>query len=936
MMCAVLATGAAFGQGVLPFDNGGGSGGGFGFGFSAGPQKQENFYTVTAKASVSTYQAGQSFYIALNGKVADTYHAYWRNPGSVGESVTATLKAPEGFKVEGPYFEPPHRVTGDFSTGYCYEKLTVVWKVTPEANAPQEAEFTAESAAQTCNDMGCNPAETQTATVKLSAGDGAKAADWENEESRVEVLGETPATVTATQTTQAVVLTIKGVDNIQNAYFFSEDNCISPIAEQTLQKTANGYTLTLPRNDNSDPLHPALNEALVGKELAELKGILTFDGKFTTLTVSFSNTAAAAAPAEAKAEDPNMPYYIYGGLLGLLAITALLTFTNIAGAAKPYILIPFYAGSAYVLTMYMDMPMAAAPMGLFITLTCYLAGFWALCHWCNRSSTVKGWILGALGGLLLISSFVYTALPREEKKVWQEWSPELMAQTLKEGKPVYVDFTATWCATCQMNKKVAYTEEVLKKFEDSKVVLMKADKTNPNEAIDAEMRRLGRTQVPVNVLYVPTDATKDTPEQVRYAITTELFGPDYLSEFIDKTMNDVAMETPQEDMGFWKVVAFLFIGGFILNFMPCVFPVIGLKVMSFVEMGGGSRAKVLFHSLAFVLGILLSFLALAVVLMLCFPAGERSWAVWMQNPWVVYGIVLLLLVLGLSMFGLFEIGVGATGAGQSLQNKEGMLGSFFQGVFITIVATPCSAPFLGSAMPLALALPDMQMVLAFCFMGLGLAFPYILLGAFPKLIAFLPRPGAWMESLKKALSFLLFGAAAWILSVYLAMYTGTPLLYCFFGLILICYACWIYGKWCPMYMSTTTRVLGLLAALITLAGGAVLTIPAFGEDTPAAQAAPKAQTEAPVATPAKAEETPAAVEEETADDEEDADEEEATEEETTDEEEVADEETTTEEPSTTEEPTTTEEPATTEETTTTEEPAATEEPATEEPTTVEA
>ena len=602
MMSAALLGSAVFGQDAMPFDMGGSSGG---FGFFGQAAQQQDYYTATGKASVATYKAGESFYIALNGKVADTYHAYWRNPGTVGEPVTATLTAPAGFKVEGPYWEVPHRVQGDFSVSYSYEAPIAVWKVTPEATAPQQADFTIVSSAQTCNDNGCNPAESRTVTVNLAAGDGAANADWAAEETKVETLGDTPVTVTATQTVDTVTLTISGVEKIDNAYFFSEDNCVDPAVEQQLTKTETGYTLDLPRNKNEDPMHPVLNEQLVGKELQELKGILTYDGKHTGVSLNLNATATtatatAAAPQKSLKEQPQL---LYGVLMLVLACAAFLTFSKVGGEKKPYLLIPFYAGSAWLLSEYMGMSMAAAPMGLFITLTCFFAGFWAISHWCSCGNSLKGKFIGGICGLLLISSFAYTAWPRAEESIWKQWSPEQMAQTLAEGKPVYVDFTATWCATCQMNKNVAYTEDVLKKFADNGVVLMKADKTNPNPDIDTEMRRLGRSQVPVNVLYVPTEATKNTPENVRYAITTELFGPDYLSEFIDKTINDVAMDTPKEDMGFWKVIAFLFIGGFILNFMPCVFPVIGLKVMSFVEMGGGSRAKVLVHSLAFVLGM---------------------------------------------------------------------------------------------------------------------------------------------------------------------------------------------------------------------------------------------------------------------------------------------------------------------------------------------
>ena len=199
----------------------------------------------------------------------------------------------------------------------------------------------------------------------------------------------------------------------------------------------------------------------------------------------------------------------------------------------------------------------------------------------------------------------------------------------------------------------------------------------------------------------------------------------------------------------------LFIGGLILNLMPCVFPVIGLKVMSFVQMGGGSRRKVFTHSMIFVLGILVSFWIISALMIVFSNLGTlaevqwtqwfttlwndagsstRSWAEWMQNPWIVYAILLLLLVLGLSMYGVFEIGAGITGAGQSVQSKDGLLGSFFQGFFVTVVATPCSAPFLGAAMPAAMALPGVWMTADLTCMALGLSFPYIVLGLFPALV----------------------------------------------------------------------------------------------------------------------------------------------------------------------------------------------------------
>ncbi|MBR2145460.1 MAG: hypothetical protein IJ956_07965, partial [Akkermansia sp.] len=407
--------------------------------------------SVNAAASVQSYQADKPFYVALKADFTAPWHAYWRNPGTVGEAMTAELKAPAGFTVSGPYWQVPHRHEGVLGVAYTYEHPVVVWEVTPAANAPAQAEFTVSATAQTCSDEGCNAPETKDATFVLSAGDAAANPDWAGEEKQVVGPGDTATTVSASQEGNSVKLSFTAAPGLKTAYFFSNDNSISPTAAQPLTETAAGsYTLVLTRNDNSDPMYPVQDETTVGKPLDKLNGVLVFGDSHCGVAAGFAPPAPAAAPA-------------------------------------------------------------GIPEGLA-----------ALC----------------------------------------------------------------------------------------------------------------------------------------------------LS---------------------------LFIGGLILNLMPCVFPVIGLKVMSFVQMGGGSRRKVFVHSLAFVLGVLVSFWIISVLMIVFSNMGTlatvpwtewvstlwndagsstRSWAVWMQNPWIVYGILLLLLVLGLSMFGVFEIGAGITGAGQGVQNKEGLTGSF--------------------------------------------------------------------------------------------------------------------------------------------------------------------------------------------------------------------------------------------------------------------
>lgn len=339
---------------------------------------------------------------------------------------------------------------------------------------------------------------------------------------------------------------------------------------------------------------------------------------------------------------------------------------------------------------------------------------------------------------------------------WEPWSKDVMDKALAEGRPVYVDFTAQWCATCIANKKVAYSSEVKDLMRKGNVLMLRADKTKPNPAIDAEMRSLNRSSIPVNVLYMPGREP---------AITREILTPDYLASFLKAHLfgeGDVSamVEEPEKVSSIWVILGSLFLGGLILNLMPCVFPVIGLKILGFVEMGGGDRKKVFAHSMSFSFGVLLSFwlLTLVIFYLRAQAGGEaQSWGAWLQNPWVIYGIILIFLTMGLSMFGLFEIGVGATGAGSSLQSRKGYIGSFFSGLLATVVATPCSAPFLGPVMASVMAFDAGMMFLSMTCMGLGLALPYLLMGAFPALVKSLPKPGAWMESLKQGMSFLLLG-----------------------------------------------------------------------------------------------------------------------------------------------------------------------------------
>jgi thiol:disulfide interchange protein DsbD len=264
-----------------------------------------------------------------------------------------------------------------------------------------------------------------------------------------------------------------------------------------------------------------------------------------------------------------------------------------------------------------------------------------------------------------------------------------------------------------------------------------------------------------------------------------------------------------------------FVGGMILNLMPCVFPVLGIKILGFVNQAGGERRKVVAHGLVFTSGVLLSFWALAGVLAALRASGEQlGWGFQLQSPVFVFVLAAGMLLFALNMSGVFEIGLAATGVGGSLQMKSGLAGSFFTGILATVVATPCSAPFLAPALGAALALSTAQSFLIFTVIALGLSTPYLLLSIFPGAVKVLPRPGAWMETFKQFMAFPLYATVGYLLWVLAGQVEENSLLTILFGLVLIAMGVWIYGRWRAPGASAGRARFGLVAGLALVAFGA--------------------------------------------------------------------------------------------------------------------
>jgi thiol:disulfide interchange protein len=267
---------------------------------------------------------------------------------------------------------------------------------------------------------------------------------------------------------------------------------------------------------------------------------------------------------------------------------------------------------------------------------------------------------------------------------------------------------------------------------------------------------------------------------------------------------------------------FGFLGGFILNLMPCVLPVISLKIFGFIQHAGQDRRKIFRSGLAFISGIFVWFIGLAIVLIVLKTAGrEITWAVQFTNPYFVLGMSVVVLAFALNMFGVFEITLpqGATRGLLAWTAGEGDAGSFFQGVFATVLATPCTAPFLGTALGFAFTQSSAIIFFMFLAIAAGMSAPYFLLSAQPAWLRFLPKPGAWMERVKQLMGFFLLATLVFLLYV-LGSERGLEALIWSCGFLLcVSIACWMKGAFLVPTASATTRVVSVVLLLALVVGG---------------------------------------------------------------------------------------------------------------------
>jgi len=273
-------------------------------------------------------------------------------------------------------------------------------------------------------------------------------------------------------------------------------------------------------------------------------------------------------------------------------------------------------------------------------------------------------------------------------------------------------------------------------------------------------------------------------------------------------------------IGLAAALLFAFLGGLILNLMPCVFPVLSMKAASLAG-HAHDAGKTRLQGLAFLAGVVVTFLALAGLLIAVRAGGAAvGWGFQLQSPLVVGALALLMLLVALNMSGIFEFGTSVQGVGAGASSRDGAAGAFFTGALAVVVAAPCTAPFMAGALGFALTQPPLVSLAVFLALALGFAAPFVLLAFAPALLKRLPRPGPWMDLLKKGLAFPMYGTAAWLVWVF-SQQTGSIALGEILGAaVLLAFAAWLYGhvqgRWLtgkPAPVATVVAVLALTGAI---------------------------------------------------------------------------------------------------------------------------
>ena len=291
-----------------------------------------------------------------------------------------------------------------------------------------------------------------------------------------------------------------------------------------------------------------------------------------------------------------------------------------------------------------------------------------------------------------------------------------------------------------------------------------------------------------------------------------------LDTALDTTKGNLAEK--KSELTFATAFMFALLGGLILNLMPCVFPVLSMKALSLVQLSGKEESKAKQYGLSYTAGILISFGLIAGILIALKSAGAQiGWGFQLQNPVVISLLIYMIFLIGLNLSGFFELTGRFTNMGQNLASQSGNKGAFFTGVLATLVATPCTAPFMGAAMGYALTQGALSSMIVFLALGFGLALPYLALCYIPALRTKLPKPGAWMETFRQFLAFPMFLTAAFLVWVLVQQAGSNAVLVILCAMVALTFAIWLWrvvANKTVKFVSVVALILFAMAAPFTL------------------------------------------------------------------------------------------------------------------------
>lgn len=343
---------------------------------------------------------------------------------------------------------------------------------------------------------------------------------------------------------------------------------------------------------------------------------------------------------------------------------------------------------------------------------------------------------------------------------------------------------------------------------------------------------------------VPTDSNSRDASASSESVAQPRAPADPSSILNQKLTIEGSAEKPQSLLVY---LGLAFIGGIILNVMPCVLPVIAIKVLSFFEQARDEPARVRMLGLTFTAGIISSFMVLAGIVIAIQATGRSvGWGFQFQYPGFLIAMAALVLLFAMSLFGLFYVSVPGGSKVDELANKEGYTGTFFKGVLATILSTPCTAPFLGTALGFAFAQPWWTVALIFFTIGLGMSLPYLILTAKPDWMKFMPKPGAWMENFKESLGFILLATVAWLLSVLGNELGIEGIIATTYFLIALAFAGWLVGRFIDLSSEPGRKIIVYSIATAVVAAAFYLFVyplPGIGS---AAQPVGKANDDSPI------------------------------------------------------------------------------------------